>query len=156
MKDIGASLSGELAAVRELVWVLEREQAAIAEANLAAIEALTGKKAEIVRQLAHLGEQCRQALVARGFGPGSQGMEAWLRSDERGRSESAAWHEFKRMVEQAQKLNQTNHKLIHMRLTYTERAITALQDAAAVSLLTYSPDGRRTPATGQARVVARR
>lgn len=155
MNEISSSLSEELAAARALALLLEQEQAAIAEADLQAIEAFTEKKADLIRRLAQLAEQRRQALATRGFSQRNEGMEDWLRSDGRFGSDSAAWHELRQIVEKARKLNQTNRGLIHMCFGYVERAITALQDASTATPPIYSPDGRRRPLSAPARVFAR-
>jgi flagellar biosynthesis/type III secretory pathway chaperone len=153
VNEISTSLSAELCIARELVLVLEREQTAITEADLLAIEALTEKKAEIIRKLAQLAERRRQALAARGFVPGNEGIQG---GEDCSRSENAAWYELRQIVEKAQKINQTNHRLIHMRLGYTEAALMALQGAAAATLPIYSPDGRRRASfADRARILAR-
>lgn len=156
VNEMSASLPAALGTARELVLILEREQAAIAEADLPAIEALIEKKAEIIRKLAQLAERRRQAVAVRGFAPGNEGIQAQSQGEDCSRSENAGWYELRQIVEKAQKINQTNHRLIHMRLGYTEAALMALQDAAAATLPTYSPDGRRRASfAGQARILAR-
>jgi flagellar biosynthesis/type III secretory pathway chaperone len=63
VRELAAVLQAELDVVRELVAVCRQEQDALVAANIAAIQAATGRKGELARRLAALEEE-RQRVIA--------------------------------------------------------------------------------------------
>lgn len=158
MKDLtgaefAASLRLERDAVKTFVEILQKEQNALIQGEGEDLDFLASNKAQMVKQLADLGELRNRYLESRGLARDSKGMDAWLAEDPANAKSAAVWSDLLRLARIAQQLNQTNGAIIEMRLQNYQRAFAALQGAAGITAL-YGPKGQ-TFGIGGGRAPAR-
>jgi len=125
--DPVARLAAEGEVVRRFISILQREERALVEGDVAVLEAITPEK-----------ERCRAELER--FDAHRPTLPEPIPSDQLG----AAWRELIGLARQARELNRTNGLVLQQRLARTERAVTVLTGAAGRGL-TYGRDGLPSP-----------
>lgn len=136
MKDI---LQQEQAALDRFIDLLNQEQAALVNADVDALLALTETKLKQTDQLTALAGQ-RVAMLARaGFAADAAGVSGWLASQPKAVAD--AWHQLLDSAQAAQRINQTNGKLIQTHLQHNQQALSTLLNASNRANV-YGPDGQ--------------
>ncbi len=146
-----AGFQHELEGLRRFIGVLEREQSALVSADVDALLAISEEKLQHVEQLGQLAQQRVSALAAIGSEPAA--VDAWLASQAPATAE--AWRSLVDAATLAQRLNQTNGKLIDTHLQHNRQALNALISAASQSAV-YGADGHpRTFQGGAQRILGK-
>lgn len=138
-------LQQEQAALDRFIDLLQQEQAALVAANVDKLQSLSEIKQELSEQLNSLVQQRVAMLERDGFHPDAAGAQAWL-----AKQPAAVADEWKKLLERAQtaqRLNQTNGKLIQTHMQYNQQALATLMNAANKADV-YGADGQ--PRTGPA------
>ena len=121
--------------------------------DVEALIALSQQKLEHAEELNALGRQRLSLLQQAGLSNDAAGMDAWL-SDK----PPASRQQWKTLIEKArtaQRLNQTNGKLIQTHLQHNQQALNALMNAANQAGI-YGPDGQsRTALPGSGRTIGK-
>ena len=141
--DVPGLLAEEAEALRLFVDLLKREQRLLAEGNVDSLVALAEKKSDFAETLGNLSCRREAALAAEGI---AGGMGVWLAKPGNQRHE-AKWRELLDSARVAKNLNETNGKLIALRLGHNQQALNALLAAADLAM-TYGPDGQQRPPGG--------
>ena len=136
MKD---TLRQELAALDQFIALLRQEQAALVSADVDALLALSDSKLKLSDQLNALARE-RVAMLARaGYAADAAGVAGWLAQQPPAVAD--AWQRLLQGAQQAQRLNQSNGKLIQTHLQHNQQALSALLGAANRADV-YGPDGQ--------------
>jgi len=126
--------------VAELIALLEREQAHLVKADVAAIEAILEEKSLLLQRLNLAAKARYQLLQAHGFQSNETGMTAWVEKQAK-KDIKSAWVSFQKSLAQAKELNRLNGVLISKHFNRNQELLNHLQgnnDANAV----YGPDGQ--------------
>lgn len=140
-------IGDELAALRGFVAVLQQEQQALVAGELDRLMPLVKEKTELAARLGQFAEQRTQMLSAAALPPDRAGMESWLARLAPADSAHAAWKSLLSLNAEAQALNESNGKLIAMRMQHNQQALNVLLAAANQATL-YGPDGQTKPSGG--------
>lgn len=143
--SIAGLLAEELQALQTFVALLRREQALLTEGTVDTLPALAAEKSDLATTLGRILQAREQALKAAGLAGSRAGMEAWL--DSSGASQRPAWQELLSLTAAARELNETNGRLINLRLQDNQQALAVLM-AAANQAVTYGPDGQQRASGG--------
>lgn len=136
--DPPAGIARERDATRDFIDVLEREQHALQQADVALLPSLEKEKAQQAQQLAQLAEARNQWLAKLGYTRDRTGMERGLETFP---AAAEAWQELLQLAETASQLNKINGILINQRLRYNQQALSVLQAATRGTGL-YGADGQ--------------
>lgn len=148
-----AELQLEIAALRRFIEILEREQTALVSANVDALLAISEEKLKQAEQLNQAAQQRAATHAKLGIGSDRTSVQAWLASQAPATVE--AWHTLIEAAATAQRLNQTNGKLIATHLQHNRQALNALTSAANQSAV-YGADGQpRAIQPGTQRVIGK-
>lgn len=152
-----AHLNQELDAVRELLDLLQQEQAQLVTGDIDSLSALTAKKTVIVGRMAELATSRHRALAAAGFSGDEAGMKAWLQRAEASTDSGTAavgksWVELLTLAQSANQLNRTNGVLINTHMARNQAALNVLQGNPQGGNL-YGPDGQASKKTEARGVV---
>jgi len=137
------SFSQDTQLVAELVALLEREQAHLVKADVAAIEAVLEEKSLLLQRLNLAAKARYQQLQVHGFQSNEAGMTAWVEKQAK-KEIKAAWMQFQKSLAQAKELNRLNGVLISKHFNRNQELLNHLQgnnDANSV----YGPDGQAKP-----------
>lgn len=140
-------LSEELAALRGFVAILQQEQQALVAGEIDRLMPLVKEKTDLAARLGQFAELRSRMLAAASLSPDRTGMERWLARLAPADSAHAAWKSLLALTAEAQALNESNGKLIAMRMQHNQQALNVLLAAANQSAL-YGPDGQTKPAGG--------
>ena len=140
-------LSSELAVLREFVALLQQEQQALVAGEIDRLMPLVNEKTSIAAQLGEFAEQRNRMLAAASLPANKQGMEKWLSGLAATDPVRKTWASLVKMTAEAQALNESNGKLIAMRLQHNQQALDVLLAAANQASL-YGPDGQTKPSGG--------
>jgi len=145
-------LALEVQTARELLALLEREQAELTAARVEALPDLTDQKNLLVARMATLARTRYVALGAAAHSADEAGMRAWL---DQGGNEAARgqWDELLRLATAARECNRTNGVLIGRHMARNQAALGVLQGAGGGGNL-YGPDGQSTLRSSGHRLVA--
>lgn len=136
-------LQQEQTALDRFIDILQQEQSALVVADVDALQSLAADKQHLSEQLNTLSQQ-RSALLQRaGFTANAEGVKTWLATQPV--EVRQAWEKLLVSAQTAQRLNQTNGKLIQTHLQHNQQALTALMGAANRADV-YGADGQ--PRTG--------
>ncbi len=134
-----SALQSELAALRRFIEILQQEQAALVNADVDQLIAISTEKLKQAEQLNRLAQARVNALEHLGIQNDRVHVEAWLASQSR--DTAAVWHALIESASAAQQLNQTNGKLIESQLQNNQQALNTLVSAANQSAV-YGADGQ--------------
>ena len=121
-------IAAESDAVRRFVAILRREEQALIDGDIAALEVVTPEK--------------DASRIELGSFDADRPQDA---AHARGGALANAWRELLDLAAEARELNRTNGILLRQRLTGTERALTVLNGAMRGGA-TYGPNGLPSPA----------
>ncbi|MGB7481988.1 MAG: flagellar protein FlgN [Burkholderiaceae bacterium] len=152
LPDPSYQLELEVQAARDLLALLEREQAELAAARVDALQELTNEKNLLVARMSTLARTRYVALAAAAHSADENGMRAWL---DRGGREAARrqWNELQQLATDARECNRTNGMLIGRHMARNQAALGVLQGATGSASL-YGPDGQSTLRSSGHRLVA--
>lgn len=108
---------------------------------------LIKEKTRLAARLGELAEQRNQMLAAAALPANKQGMETWLSRLAPVDPVRKSWQNLITLTAEAQALNDSNGKLIGMRLQHNQQALDVLLAAANQASL-YGPDGQTRPSGG--------
>lgn len=143
----------ELAALDRFIELLQQEQAALVNADVEALTTLSQQKLKHAEELNALGRQRLSQLQQAGFSGDAAGMDAWLSGQPA--STQQQWQALVDKARNAQRLNQTNGKLIQTHLQHNQQALSVLMNAANQAGV-YGPDGQsRNTLPGSGRTIGK-
>jgi flagella synthesis protein FlgN len=108
---------------------------------------LVEEKTHIATRLSQFAEQRNQMLAAAALPATRNGMETWLSRLASSDPARKAWNSLVTLTAEAQALNESNGKLIAMRMQHNQQALNVLLAAANQASL-YGPDGQTKPSGG--------
>jgi flagella synthesis protein FlgN len=138
-------LQQEQAALDRFIDLLQQEQAALVAANVDKLQSLSENKQKLSEQLNSLVQQRVAMLEQDGFQADAAGVQGWLAKQPA--SVADEWKKLLERAQTAQRLNQTNGKLIQTHMQYNQQALATLMNAANKADV-YGADGQ--PRTGSA------
>jgi len=141
------SLNEELAVLRSFIAILQQEQQALVAGDLERLPPLVKEKTELAARLGQFAEQRAQMLAAAALPANHSGMESWLAHLDPADNSRAAWKNLQAQTIEAHALNESNGKLIAMRMQHNQQALNVLLAAANQANL-YGPDGQTKPSGG--------
>lgn len=144
---LSSHLSDELAALRSFVAILQQEQQALVAGDLDRLMPLVVEKTDLAARLGQFAEQRSQMLAAASLPPDRSGMEMWLARLAPADTAHASWKILLTLTSEAQALNESNGKLIAMRMQHNQQALNVLLAAANQATL-YGPDGQTKTTSG--------
>ena len=122
-------------------------------ADVETLTALSEQKLKHAEQLNTLGRQRLSLLKQAGFSNDTAGMDEWLA--DKSAAEQQQWKALIEKARAAQRLNQTNGKLIQTHLQHNQQALNALMNAANQAGI-YGPDGQsRNVLPGSGRTIGK-
>lgn len=136
-------LQQEQIALDRFIDILQQEQAALVAADVDALQSLSADKQQLSEQLNTLSQQRATQLQRAGFTANAEGVKTWLATQPA--TVKDAWEKLLTSAQTAQRLNQTNGKLIQTHLQHNQQALIALMGAANRADV-YGADGQ--PRTG--------
>lgn len=140
---VGGLLDREFRALESFVALLRREQALLTEGSTDALAALAEEKLKAATELSDYSASRDAKLIHSGLQSGRAGMDAWTATPA-GAGYREQWHRLLELTAEARTLNDTNGKLINIRLQNNQQALGILL-AAADQAVTYGPDGQQRP-----------
>jgi len=143
---LSASLKDELAALRDFAVALQQEQQALVAGEIDKLAPIVEEKARLAASLNRFAEQ-RQRLIGQGVPADRSGLETWMAAQPLSPPDRSSWTKLLALTKEAQALNETNGKLIAMRMQHNQQALNVLLSAANQATL-YGPDGQTKPAGG--------
>ena len=121
-------LQKEQTALDRFIDILQQEQSALVAADVDALQSLSADKQHLSEQLNNLSQQRAALLQRAGFTADTEGVKTWLATQPA--EVRQAWEKLLASAQTAQRLNQTNGKLIQPHLQPNPQALTALMGAA--------------------------
>jgi flagella synthesis protein FlgN len=143
---VGGLLDREFRALQTFVTLLRREQTLLEEGSTESLAALAEEKLRAAAELTDFSASRDSKLIHSGLRPGRAGMEAWT-ATAAGAGYREQWRELLELTAEARALNETNGKLIGIRLQNNQQALSILM-AAADQAVTYGPDGQQHTGPG--------
>ena len=143
---VGGLLDREFRALESFVALLRREQSLLEEGSTDSLAALAEEKLKAATELADFSATRDSKLMHSGMQPGRTGMEAWTATPA-GAGYRQLWQRLLELTAEARALNETNGKLINIRLQNNQQALSILM-AAADQAVTYGPDGQQRAGGG--------
>ena len=141
---LASLLAQETEVLRRFLALLEREQALLAAGDVDGLTAVAPEKSAFAEQLGLLARQRESQLAA----ANCPRMGDWLARPGHGALETA-WQDLLDLARRAKDLNETNGRLIALRLQHNQQALATLL-AATNQAMTYGPDGQqRGPGGGR-------
>lgn len=108
---------------------------------------LVEEKTRVATRLGQFAEQRNQLLTAAALPTTRKGMETWLSRLAPADPTHKTWQSLITVTAEAQALNESNGKLIAMRMQHNQQALNVLLAAANQASL-YGPDGQTKPSGG--------
>jgi flagellar biosynthesis/type III secretory pathway chaperone len=131
----------ELAAIKRVLAVLQREQVALTNCQIEEVTALGFEKAAAIGSTAEIVARRTERLRAAGFGVDPASMERFFSAQgEASRACRPIWTDVRHTWQRASAENKLNDSLVRLHLVRAERALGVLRQAAA-NPSTYGPDG---------------
>jgi flagella synthesis protein FlgN len=145
---VAGLLDREFRALQSFVALLRREQSLLEEGSTESLAALAEEKLQAANELSEFSAARDSKLVHSGLRAGRAGMDAWAASPA-GAGYREQWQHLLELTAEARALNDTNGKLINLRLQNNQQALNILLTAAEQAV-TYGPDGQqRTGGAGR-------
>jgi len=137
------TLKAELAAVHRFIDILQQEQTALVSADVDTLLTLADRKIKQSDELRLLAQQRVNQLNQAGYSGDREGMDAWLMAQAASARKDLkkSWDDLLLAGRTAQRLNETNGKLIETHLQHNQQALAALANAANQSSV-YGRDGQ--------------
>jgi len=132
-------IQAEQAALERFIGLLQQEQRALVKADVTQLTTLSETKLKLAEQLQALSQARMQALADAGYSSDAEGMRRWLAGQPAGTAQ--AWERLLEQARDAQRLNQSNGKLITTHLQHNQQALATLINAANQAGM-YGPDGQ--------------
>lgn len=152
MSPLAASLAEllrtELDLTRQLETVLERERAAIAGRDAAALEGIVEDKQRLVQRLAHLAGEREARLVAAGHARDRDGLHSFLAAHDAGGELRALWSQVEAAARACREKNRVNGGLLDLSLQAVRQALGLLRGEDEPPAV-YGPRGRAPAAVGR-------
>ncbi len=148
-----ANLCAERDAAEAFVVLLKAEQEALRRGAASDVERLAPEKIRMADALARHTAARLEALGALGLQRSAAGMQAWVVVHARNGTARAAWQALRKHAAQARALNETNGKLIELRLRHCRQALSALEQACGDTTV-YGPQGHTIPPAASRTVTA--
>lgn len=143
---IGGLLDREFRALQSFVTLLRNEQTLLEQGSTDSLAALAEQKLQAATELSDFSASRDSKLIHSGLQPGRSGMEAWT-ATAAGAGYRQQWRHLLELTAEARTLNETNGKLISIRLQNNQQALSILM-AAADQAVTYGPDGQQRTGGG--------
>ena len=143
----GASLKHELAALGAFTAVLQQEQQALVAGDIDKLIPIVEEKTGLAANLNRFAEERQRSIIAAGLPNDRKGLEAWLAGQPLTAQDHAEWKKLLALTGEAQALNDSNGKLIAMRIQHNQQALNVLLTAANQTTL-YGPDGQTKSSGG--------
>jgi len=129
-------LGKELAALKEFVVLLTKEQKSLLCNDTDTLLTLSEVKTQASSQLMELSNTRRKSLLANS----RDTMEKWLAKY--APSGQKIWNEIQKLAAQAQNLNSTNGELIQSRMRNNQQALGVLYNSTTSTAGLYGPNGQ--------------
>jgi flagella synthesis protein FlgN len=136
-----ACLQEELDSMTSLASILEKEQFALIEGNVAALNELSQEKSQRLAKLSDLGKKRSFHLSTLGYSSDINGMEAYLASPSTETAILDNWKQLLHISEIAKENNRANGILINRHLKKNQGALNVLQKNNTDDLL-YGANGQ--------------
>lgn len=127
--------------------VLQQEQQALVAGDIDKLTPVVEEKTRLASSLNRFAEQRQRLISASGLPNDRSGVEAWLASQVLSPKDRADWRKLLALTGEAQTLNESNGKLIAMRMQHNQQSLNVLLSAANQATL-YGPDGQTKPTGG--------
>lgn len=127
--------------------VLQQEQQALVAGDIDKLTPIVEEKTRLATSLNRFAEQRQRLISASGLPNDRSGVEAWLANQVLNTKDRADWQKLLALTGEAQTLNESNGKLIAMRMQHNQQSLNVLLSAANQATL-YGPDGQTKPAGG--------
>lgn len=127
--------------------VLQQEQQALVAGDIDKLTPIVEEKTRLASSLNRFAEQRQRLISASGLPNDRSGVEAWLASQVLSPKDRADWRKLLALTGEAQTLNESNGKLIAMRMQHNQQSLNVLLSAANQATL-YGPDGQTKPTGG--------
>ena len=147
MSDLLATIRREKELLAGFSALLREEQTALQHGEAPALPALNLKKASLIEDMNAMAGLRNALLAGAGCGPDRDGMKQWLDRNPDNTTIRAVWSGLLKLAAEARELNETNGKLISLRLQATQEALAILTQQARQTSL-YGPNGQTSPLTG--------
>ncbi len=138
MHDLSSIIGEEIEASRDFLSLLKAEESALAGGDIERLPEIVRTKSAHLQRIAILAQE-RSRLV-----PQSE-MKTWLDNhpDVRG-----SWQDLMVLAEAIRQTNETNGKMIDVRLRGTQQALDVLQSLTSSATRLYGPDGQSSVTAG--------
>lgn len=133
-----AAIMAERDALSDFVALLKQEELVLIAGDTDLLSRLVASSFEQSQKIASITQAREQLMKSNGLSIDRDGMELWLKSHPQSRKD---WDELLRLTEEARLTNESNGRLIDLRLTQNQQALSVLQAAAQGSASLYGPDG---------------
>lgn len=144
---VAAILEREVELISRFIAVLNEEQDILKQGKVAALEALTAQKAELVDQLNALEGERLGSINQAGTTPERGVMENWLAQNSDDQAAAVNWEKLLNSAREAKSLHELNAKLVDIHLRQTSEILTILTTPPEKPGL-YGSSGQTMPATG--------
>ncbi len=148
--DPAHSLADECQTARQLLAVLQREQAQLIDADIVALPAQVDEKSQLIGQMSTLANQRHKKLASIGHESSEHGMKAWLKSAPANANQS--WKQLLELAQAAKEINRINGMLIARHLSRNQIALHALNLHSGGGNF-YGPDGQSMTKPGSRNFV---
>lgn len=148
-------LTDEINAMSELASLLKKEQLALANNDIDALDKTTSSKTELLRTIAELEKIRTNKVAALGFNGKPDGMHKYFAHNPvETKTCSDLWEKLLRISEQAKEDNRTNGLLINRRLSQNQAALNVLGRGSSSGAL-YGPTGQTMNTTSMKGLIPR-
>ncbi len=148
-----AELCAERDTAAAFVVLLKAEQEALRHGVASDVERLAPDKIRMADALARHTAKRLEALAASGHQRSALGTQAWVAAHAKNGAAATAWQALREHAAEARALNETNGKLIELRLRHCRQALSALEQACGATTV-YGPQGRTIPPAASRTVTA--
>lgn len=136
---VSAMFEQDRTLVKELLWLLSREQTSLINADIDAMEVLLDEKAQLLQAISASVQIRHNALAKLGFEPNENGMSAWVAKNATP-EQVDAWREFQQVLTQAKEMNRLNGQLINKHFTRNHQFLQQLQGGQTTGV--YGANGQ--------------
>lgn len=140
-------LKHEIVALEAFIANLQLEQQALVAGDIDQLPPIVEEKTRLAASLTQFAQQRQRLIRAAGLPDDQTGIEAWLAAQPPKSADRADWTNLLALTSEARTVNETNGKLIAMRMQHNQQALNVLLSAANQATL-YGPDGQTKPTGG--------